>query len=98
MKFAKTAVGTVVVALAGAAHAVVIDMRPPPGANQTSGFINGGFYMRGDRRPAGSGVIHSFVRIQSNNTTEEGYNTSGRPVSYDENTSMTFTHDIQFGD
>src|SRR5947207_6920344 len=82
---------------AGAAHGTILDMRPAPEANSTAGFLNGAYYLRGDHRAAGSGVLNSFVRVQSNNTTEEGYNTSGRPLSYDENNSATFTHDVQFG-
>jgi len=42
----------------------------------------------------GTGVYESFVRVSSNDPDEEGYNTSGRPVQYDENTSPTFTYDL----
>jgi hypothetical protein len=48
----------------------------------------------------GTGTIESFVRIQTqnaNSTTEHGYNTSGRPLRYDENTSPTFTRDLSLG-
>jgi hypothetical protein len=45
----------------------------------------------------GTGNIDSFVRIQTSGS-EEGYNTSGRPVPFDENTSLQFTHDIQLKD
>ena len=45
---------------------------------------------------AGSGGIPAFVRIKGNAGDEiEGYNTSGRPVQFDENTSPTFTHDVR---
>ncbi|MHC4558437.1 MAG: hypothetical protein ACYS80_14155, partial [Planctomycetota bacterium] len=48
---------------------------------------------------AGSGVIQSFVRRgketgQGDPATKQGYNTSGRPVQYEENTSPSFTHDL----
>ncbi|MHC4500081.1 MAG: hypothetical protein ACYS21_13310, partial [Planctomycetota bacterium] len=43
---------------------------------------------------AGSGVLQSFVRISESTDTIQGYNTSGRPVQYQENTSLTFTHDM----
>ena len=46
----------------------------------------------------GSGVIDSFVRISSaNQDTVAGMNTSYRPLSGDENTSSTFTHDLSTG-
>jgi hypothetical protein len=60
--------------------------------------IRGAIFETYDLRAAGSGVLQSFVRISSNNTTEQGYNTSGRPVPFDENTSPTFTHDVQLSD
>src|SRR4030095_4199028 len=44
----------------------------------------------------GTGNIDSFVRIQ-HNESEQGYNTSGSPLPYDEK-SGTFTHDIQLSD
>lgn len=48
--------------------------------------------------PEGSGVIQSFVRLGgspgSTGPVEQGFNTTFRPVSFDENTSPTFTHDI----
>ena len=46
----------------------------------------------------GSGVIDSFVRISTNDPQEEGYNTSGRPVPFDENTSPQFTKNLQLSD
>lgn len=46
---------------------------------------------------AGSGVFASFVRLQAN-PTEQGYNTDGRPLQFDENNSPTFTHSIKVSD
>src|SRR5437762_1805244 len=60
--------------------------------------INNALFKTFDLRAAGSGTLHSFVRVASNNTTEQGYNTSGRPVAFDENTSPTFTHDALLSD
>jgi hypothetical protein len=51
-------------------------------------------YQNTEPTPVGSGVIDSFVRVSANTDTEQGFNTSYRPVSFDENTSPTFTHDI----
>jgi hypothetical protein len=40
----------------------------------------------------GSGTFDSFVRISDANSPEvEGYNTDGRPLEFDENTSKSFT-------
>ncbi|HWP64252.1 MAG TPA: hypothetical protein VNO86_12365 [Candidatus Binatia bacterium] len=41
----------------------------------------------------GTGVFESFVRFQANGT-EQGYNTSGRPLEFDENSSSQFTRDL----
>jgi hypothetical protein len=46
-----------------------------------------------DIAPSG-GVLQPFVRISAITGMTQGYNTSGRPVQYDENTSYTFTHDL----
>lgn len=75
----------------------VLNMRPGFGDSVTQGTINGALYQRGDVRAAGSGVVQSFVRVSSNASTVEGYNTSGRPLFYDENNSPSFTRNLQFG-
>src|SRR5262245_45467587 len=71
----------------------------------TSGVLNGGFFELMGQQPAGSGVIDSFVRLDShgNSTTEEGHNSSGRnqgspKLNFDENSSPTFTHNLQLQD
>lgn len=51
-----------------------------------------------DADGAGTGVINSFVRINTNNLVEEGYNTSDRPLDFDENSSPIYTRDLFFGD
>jgi hypothetical protein len=53
-------------------------------------------YSTNDLQAAGSGVIHSFVRINpgGGQQYEQGYNTDARPVQYDENTSPTFTRSL----
>jgi hypothetical protein len=42
----------------------------------------------------GSGVFDAFFRVQApgSGTTERGYNTDGRPLQFDEKTSLSFTH------
>ncbi len=44
----------------------------------------------------GTGIISSFVRMQApkDEGFESGYNTSGRPLQFDENTSAQFTYAI----
>ena len=76
--------------------------------NDTSGSINGALFFSAEFDPGGTGNLNSFVRIQhdngpsnnnhSANGREQGYNTSGRPVQYDENTDPNFTRDLLFGE
>ena len=63
----------------------------------TSGTINGAVFIQNDLSATGTGLINSFVRIQKTGI-EQGYNTDARPVSYDENTSPTFTRSIVIAD
>ena len=63
-----------------------------------SGSINGALFEVNQVQPTGSGVIHSFVRVQTNNAIEQGYNTDGRPLQYDENNSGTFTRSLPLAD
>lgn len=60
------------------------------GAN---GFVNGAYFVQIDSTATGTGVINSFVRIQRTGS-EQGYNTDGRPVEFNENTSPQFTHSL----
>ena len=64
----------------------------------SSGTINGAQFFQANPQPTGSGVIHSFVRIGSNQDVEQGYNTDGRPTAFDEKSSATFTHSLQLGE
>jgi len=74
----------------------------------TNGTLNGAVFHRADFQTAGTGVIDPFVRIQhdngppnnghSANGHEQGYNTSGRPVQYDELTDPNYTRDLLFGE
>jgi hypothetical protein len=54
----------------------------------------GALWTTTDMQPTGSGVIDSFVRINSNTLVEDGMNTSARPLKNDENSSPTFTTDL----
>lgn len=60
----------------------------------TSCTINGATFTQGETMPAGSDQI-AFVRIgDANQTSVQGYNTSGRPVQFNEITDLQHTHDL----
>ena len=75
---------------ASAAHATMVNMLSA-GAKQE---INDVWFYQADPQATGSGVIHSFVRINANYSPTQGYNTSYRPLEFDENNSGVFTHDL----
>src|SRR4051794_20442218 len=56
------------------------------------GSVGGVIFQQGDVQPSGSGVIDSFVRIHAlgGGGQEQGYNTSARPLQFNENSSPTF--------
>lgn len=65
------------------------------------GQINGAIFEQTNTQPTGCGVIHDFVRLQASNakaTIEQGFNTSARPLQFDENTSPTFTRNLQLSE
>jgi len=66
---------------------------------EATGWINGAQFTQVDEQPTGTGVIESFVRVQAlgNKSTEQGYNTSARPLQFDENKSPVFTHGVTVG-
>jgi hypothetical protein len=52
-----------------------------------------------DPQPTGTGYVQAFLRIQGKNGgVEQGYNTDGRPLQFDEKKSAEFTHSITLGD
>src|SRR5713101_6638862 len=57
----------------------------PPGA------LNGALFYQST---TGTG-IDSFVRLATNQTIEQGYNTNFRPVQFDEVTNTQYTHAVQ---
>jgi hypothetical protein len=77
-----------------------IDLTTWASSGSIAGDTGTGLVYHAGLAPTGSGAIQSFVRIAGGGSAlvEEGYNTSGRPVSYDENTSPTFTHDLLLSD
>lgn len=83
------------VAFVSGAQAAALDCT----ASCTSVSYGGAVFTTVDQQSTGTGVISSFVRISdgSPNTGLEvdGHNSDGRPLLNDENTSPTFTHDLQ---
>jgi len=55
--------------------------------------INGAIFQQMAQQPTGSNQ-RAFLRIQTNNAIEQGYNTSFRPVQFNEITDLTHTHDL----
>ncbi len=80
----------------GASSSATLDLTLTD-SSTTQGFINDALFSN-DAVGAGTGVIDSFVRISTNADTEEGYNTSGRKLEFDENSSPNFTRDLQLQD
>ena len=54
-------------------------------------------FQQSDAHPTGSGVIHSFLRVQATGV-EQGFNTDARPLQLDENNSRTFTRSLPVGE
>jgi len=73
---------------AGAASAATLDLTTA----DSSGTINGALFVQTDPQSTGTGVIDSFVRMQTNNSIEQGYNSDGNPP-YDE-LGGNFTHSL----
>ncbi len=82
----------VVLGFASPAAATFIDLTPGEGS---SGTINGVVFEYENFQPSGTGAWSSFVRLAAIGV-EQGYNTSGRPVKFDEKTDPNFTRDLRF--
>jgi hypothetical protein len=62
---------------------------------------NGAIVQQTDAQPTGTGYIQSFVRIQGEapgGGGQEGYNTDGRPLQFDEKASANFTRSLTLDD
>src|SRR5262245_12573770 len=65
------------------------------------GSVNGVVFQQTNTQPTGTGVIHSFLRLQNNgthSTIEQGYNTDARPLQFDENSSPIFTRSLHLSE
>jgi len=84
---AATLVAAAVLLATTPARAVVVDL-----INGNSGTINGAQFEFTNVQPTGTGIIDPFLRVQANGV-EQGYNTSGTPVPFDDKSGIS-THDI----
>jgi len=86
--------GTAYGVTCGTAAGTQIDLTVAANQGVLVSVGNGAYVTTTTTQPTGSGYIDSFVRISTNDQCEQGYNTSYRPVQFDENTSPTFTRDL----
>jgi hypothetical protein len=86
---ASTLVAAAVLLATTRARAVVVDL-----INGNSGTINGAQFEFTNAQPTGTGIIDPFLRVQANGV-EQGYNTSGTPVPFDDKSGIS-THDMTF--
>ena len=63
-----------------------------------SSVVNDAIFQQVDAQPTGTGFIRSFVRLQTNNAIEQGYNTDHRPLQFNENNSNQFTRSLKLGE
>jgi len=70
-------------------HAAILDLT----TEGSSGTINGSIFEQFMGTPAGTGVIDTFIRIQGFGV-QQGYNSDGRPVQYNEDTSAQWNHSL----
>ena len=70
-------------------------------AGAVASLPSGAIVRQTDAQPTGTGIIHSFVRLQgaaSGGKSEQGYNTEARPLQFDENKSPSFTRSLHVSD
>jgi hypothetical protein len=65
---------------------------------QDFGQIDEAYFMRAYSQSTGTGVIDPFVRLSTNQPISHGYNTSFRPLQYDENNSPNFTRTLSLSE
>ncbi len=87
-------VGLMGFGIAGSAEAAICDVTTV----LSTCTVNGAIFQQTGPQPTGTGNIDPFVRISANTDVEKGYNTSGRPLQFDENSSPNFTRDLLVAD
>lgn len=66
--------------------------------SDSDGYIDDAYFLRIDSQSTGTGVIEPFVRLSTNQTIAQGYNTDVRPLEFDENNSPQFTRSLLLSD
>jgi len=81
---------------AASVHAMMYDLTDV----NSWAIINGAIVNQYTPGPGGTGTINSFVRLQGPQASDiqQGYNSDGRPVQYDEDTSAQWNHSILLRD
>jgi len=75
-------------------QAVVINLLVDGSSYGPTALVDYAIFTQGSPGVSGTGVFDSFVRISTNDDLEEGYNSSVRPLVFDENTSPTWTKSL----
>ncbi len=89
------ALGAAWLAPTARSDAAIIDLTAGAGS---SGTLNGAiFEFDNSRVGAGTGSLGAFVRMQAVGA-EQGYNSSSRPVRFDEKTDLASNHDVKVAD
>lgn len=91
MKLAITSFGLAAALLSTTATATIVDL-----TNSDTGTVNSARFDFMAQQPTGTGVIKPFLRVQANGS-EQGYNTSGSPLPFDDKAGI-WTHDLRFSD
>jgi hypothetical protein len=86
------AAAAAVALLASSAQAVVVNL-----GTSNQGNIGDAIFQWTPSQPTGTGYIDSFLRLHSNSGTQEGYNTSARPLAMDQ-VAGNFTRNITYQD
>jgi len=62
-----------------------------------AGVLNNAVFTQFTQGPGGSGAISAFVKLSTNQTVEQGYNSDFRPAQFNEVTTASFNHAIRLG-
>lgn len=100
---ALVAVASILALATSNAHASTLIDLTAPGANNLEAnnvaALGGSFVVQQTSDPtSGGGVVESFVRLQSREASEQGYNTDARPLQFDEKNSPRVTHSLLLSD
>jgi hypothetical protein len=80
-----------------ASAGTVCDLSTATAGTDVSCTYGGAWFQTNEQHPAGTGFIDSFLRVQQKGW-EQGYNTSARPVQFQEKTDPNFTRNLTLGE